>query len=61
MCVLVGTEHAQNIVIFMHWLIEVFPLLLVPPIAVGISKLTLLPRRIDVAAILGCLSVLDVL
>ena len=53
MCVLVGAEHAQNIVIFMHWLIEILPLLLVPPIAVGISELTFLSGRIDVAAILG--------
>ena len=52
-CVLVGAQHSQYVVIFVDRLIEILPLLLVPPIAVRISELTLFSGRIDVATILA--------
>lgn len=45
-------EHAEDIVVFVHGFAVVAPLLLVPPVAVGVAKLALLRDWIDVAAIL---------
>lgn len=52
MRIFLGREHTQNVVVFVYWLPKVPPLLLVPPVAVRISKLPLYWRRVDVAAVL---------
>lgn len=52
MCVLVRTEYAQDVVIFMNGFAIIAALLFIPPVAIGITKLSFFRRRIDVAAIL---------
>lgn len=52
MRMLLQTEHAQNVIVFVNRFSEVASLLLVPPIAIRVSELPRLPRRVDVAAIL---------
>lgn len=54
--VLFRREHAQDIVVLVHGLAVVAPLLLVPPVGVGVTELALLGRRVDVATVL-CRSV----
>ena len=53
MPILLQTEHAENVIVFMNGFAEITSLLLVPPIAIRISELSWLPRRIDVTAILA--------
>lgn len=48
----VGCEHAQGVVVLMAWLAKVSPLLLVPPIRMWITKLSLNRRRLNVATVL---------
>jgi hypothetical protein len=50
--VLVGGEHAQDVVVLVHGLAEVAALLLVPPVAVRVTELALDAGRVDVAAVL---------
>lgn len=47
------TEHAEDIIIFVHGFAEIPPFLLVPPVAVRVAKLPVLSRRVDVATVLG--------
>lgn len=46
-------EGCQNIVVFVNRLSEVASVLRIPPLAVGVTELALLGRRIDIAAVLG--------
>lgn len=50
--VLLGREAAEDVVVLVHGLAEVAPRLLVPPVAVRVAVLAVLPRRVDVAAVL---------
>jgi hypothetical protein len=50
--VLIQRENTQNIVILVHWLAPVASVLLVVPVAVGISLLAVDARRVDVASVL---------
>lgn len=50
--ILLGTENAQNFVLFVNWFAEVTSLLLIPPVAIGVSEGTLHTGRVLVAAIL---------
>ena len=50
--ILVRGEHAEDIVVFVHGFAVVAPLLLVPPVAVGVAELAFLWDWIDIAAIL---------
>lgn len=52
MPILLRTEHAQNVIVFVNRFAKVAPLLLVPPIAIRVSKLSWLSRRVDITAIL---------
>lgn len=49
------TEHAENVIIFMHGFAIIASFLFVPPIAVGITKRPFLWRWIGVATGLICL------
>lgn len=51
-CVLIRGEHAHDIVVLVHRLAKVPPLLLVPPVGMGIAELALDAGRVDVAAVL---------
>lgn len=53
MPMLFRTEDAEDIIIFVDGLAVIPPLLLIPPVAVRVSKLPILSRRVDVAAVLG--------
>jgi len=50
--VLFRSEDSKNIVIFVDWFAVVTSLLLVPPVAVGVTELSLDGGRVDVPAIL---------
>lgn len=50
--VFVRRKHAQEIVVLVHGLAKVATLLGVPPLGVGIAKLALDARGVDVAAVL---------
>lgn len=50
--VLPRREHAENIVVFVYRLTKVPSLLGIPPVGVGVTKLSLDSRGIDIAAIL---------
>lgn len=52
MGVLLRTEDTQDIVVFMDRFSKVPPLLFIPPVAVGISELTLHTGRVGVVTIL---------
>lgn len=51
MGIYVGREHAENIVVFVEGFAKVAPFLLVPPVGVGIAKLTFFGWRVDVTAV----------
>lgn len=53
MLLLSQTEHAENVIIFVDRFAIVPALLLVPPVAVRVTMLPILSRRVDVAAVLG--------
>lgn len=52
-CVLVGREHAVEVEVLVDRLAKVPPLLLVPPVSVGVAELTLDRERVDISAVLG--------
>ena len=47
-----GGEHAEDIVVLVDGLAEVPPLLLVPPVGVGVPELPLNPGRVGVGSVL---------
>lgn len=51
--VLFRTQHAKDIIVFVDGFAIISPFLLIPPVAVRVSKLPILSRRVDVAAVLG--------
>lgn len=57
MCVLLRTKYAQYIIVFMDGFPVVTPLLFVPPVSIGIAKLPLDWRWVNVAAVLKSLKV----
>lgn len=52
MRMLLQTEHAENVIIFVNRFPEIASLLFIPPITIWVSELSRLPRRVDIAAIL---------
>lgn len=55
-CVLFWREDAQNVIVLVARLAKVALLLLVPPVGIGISELSLLKRRVDIATVLRVVS-----
>jgi hypothetical protein len=53
MCVFIEREHSQNIIVLVNWFAKIPPLLLVPPICVRVSKLSLDHGRVEVPAVLA--------
>ena len=52
MSILVRREHAVNVIVLVDRFTVVAAFLLVPPVGVGITELTLFRRRIDISTIL---------
>jgi hypothetical protein len=52
MGILLRTENSQDFILLVNWLAEIPPLLLVPPVGIGVSELALDSGRVLVAAIL---------
>lgn len=56
-CVFVEREQSQDILVLVNWLAEIPPLLLVPPVCVRVSELSLDCWRVEISAVLESISV----
>lgn len=52
MCILLGTEDAEDFILLVNGLAKIPSLLLIPPVAVGVSESTLHTRGILITSVL---------